>query len=87
MAAAQPTPEQQALMALQAEMQQTRAQLAVVSTRFDQLATAHTGLQAAHDLLRADSGRVLGERADEIKELERSLGAATQEATLRPSRP
>ena len=72
-AAPQGTQEQQALIALQGEMQQTRAQLALVSTRFDQLAGAHQNLQVAHDNLRADSDRVLGVRADEIKELERSL--------------
>ena len=67
------TPEQQALIALQAEMQQTRAQLATVSGRFDHLSAAHTALQAAHDLLRADASRVLGERGDQIHELERSI--------------
>ena len=69
------TPEQQALIALQAEMQQTRAQLQAVSVRFDGLSAAHTALQAAHDLLRSDSSRVLGERGDAIAELERSLAS------------
>ena len=57
MAAAAQTAEQQALIALQAEMAQTRAQLAVVSTHFDQMAAAHTALQTAHDQLRTDSSR------------------------------
>ena len=80
--AAPPTPEQQALVALQAEMADTRAQLAIVSTRFDQLAGMHTAAQAAHnalkvahDQLRADAGRVLGERANQIQGLERSLAS------------
>ena len=73
--AGQGTPEQQALAALQLEMQQTRAQMTVVATRFDQLAGAHQTLQAQHDALRADSDRVLGERAEQIKELERSIAS------------
>ena len=75
MAAQGATTEQQAMIALQQEMQQTRAQLAMVSSRFDQLATAHTALQQSHDALRSDSDRVLGERNDRIKELERSIGS------------
>ena len=75
MAAQGATTEQQAMIALQQEMQQTRAQLAMVSSRFDQLATAHTALQQSHDALRSDSDRVLGERNDQIKELERSIGS------------
>ena len=73
MAAVAQTPEQQALFALQTEMGQTRAQLGVVSARFDQLSAAHTALQAAHDALHADASRVLNERADEIRNLERSI--------------
>lgn len=69
------TPEQQALIALQNEMQQTRAQLAMVSQRFDGMNAAHTALQAAHDTLKIDAHRVLGERADQIAELERSIAS------------
>ena len=65
--------EQQALIALQTEMGQTRAQLAHVSSRFDQMAAAHASLQAAHDKLRDDAGRILNERQAEIQQLERSL--------------
>ena len=82
MAAAPQTAEQQALVALQQEMADTRAQLAVVSSRFDQLAGAHQAAQAAHnalkiahDQLRADAGRVLGERQTQIQDLERSLAS------------
>ena len=67
------TAEQQALIALQNETNQTRAQLAVVSTRFDQLSAAHTALQTAHDALHADASRVLQERADDIRGLEKSI--------------
>ena len=73
MAAQGMTPEQQALAALQAEMTNTRAQLALVSTRFDQLSAAHTALQGAHDNLHADASRVLNEGADELRALERSI--------------
>ena len=73
MAGAPQTAEQQALIALQGEMTQTRAQLQHVSARFDQLSTAHSALQAAHDALHNDASRVLNQRAEEIKELERSL--------------
>ena len=72
MAGAPQTAEQQALIALQGEMTQTRAQLQHVSTRFDQLNAAHSALQAAHDALHNDASRVLNQRAEEIKELERS---------------
>ena len=71
--AGQQSQEAQALIALQAEMIQTRAQLAHVSSRFDQMTAAHTALQAAHDRLREDAGRILGERANEIQQLERSI--------------
>ena len=70
---AQHTPEQQALVALQGELQQTRAQLVDFGARFDNLAAAHTGLQQAHDLLRYDSGNALTHRANEIKALETQL--------------
>ena len=56
-------------------MQQTRAQLAIVSSRLDQLTVARTTLQNSHDALRADSDRVLGERHDQIKELARAIGS------------
>ena len=70
---AQHTPEQQALVALQGELQQTRAQLVDFGARFDSLAAAHTGLQQAHDLLRYDSSNALTHRANEIKALETQL--------------
>ena len=75
MAGVAQTPEQQALIALQTEMGQTRAQLGVVSTRFDQLSAAHTALQNAHDALHADASRVLNERTEEIRGLERSIAS------------
>ena len=71
---AQQTPEQQAMIALQNEMATMRAQMNLVSTRYDQLNTAHSALQAAHESLRNDAGRVLNERAEEIKQLEKSIG-------------
>ena len=45
MAQQQLSAEQQALVALQAEMAQTRNQLATVAQRFDQLTGAHNALQ------------------------------------------
>ena len=75
--------EQQALIALQTEMGQTRAQLAHVSSRFDQMAAAHASLQAAHDKLRDDAGRILNERQAEIQQLERSLAGVLKKAALR----
>ena len=72
---AQHTPEQQAMIALQNEMQQMRGQMNLVSSRYDQLNNAHSALQVAHDQLRDDASRVLSERAEEIKQLERSIGS------------
>ena len=74
-AMAQHTPEQQAMIALQNEMQQMRGQMNLVSSRYDQLNNAHSALQVAHDQLRDDASRVLSERAEEIKQLERSIGS------------
>ena len=67
------TPQEQAMQGLQAEMQNTRAQLALVGQRFDTLASAHTALQTARDALRSETDRVLQRRADEIKNLEQSV--------------
>ena len=61
------------MIALQNEMQQMRGQMNLVSSRYDQLNNAHSALQVAHNQLRDDASRVLSEKAEEIKQLERSI--------------
>ena len=60
------TPAEQACQALQAELQQTRAHLA-------QLSTSHETLKTAHEALNSASHRLFGERAEQIQKSEDKL--------------
>ena len=60
------SPEQQALLALQNELQQSRGQVFSLTQRFDALATAHQNLNA-------ESDRLFREKSDQIAALEGRL--------------
>ena len=60
------TPVEQAMVALQAEMANTRAQLTHVSQRFDQMAGAHAALQQAHEALRVHTDQAAQRKMEEL---------------------
>ena len=60
------TPEQQALIVLQNELNQTRAQVVLITQSHDQL-------KAAHDALNAAAQSALQQRAQEIAQMENHL--------------
>ena len=62
------TPEQQALVALQQELAQSRAQVLAVTQRLDQLTQSHQQLNSEAD-------RLFREKADQISALETRLSA------------
>ena len=62
------TPEQQALVALQQELDQSRAQVLAVTQRLDQLTQSH-------QLLNSEADRLFREKADQISALETRLSA------------
>ena len=62
------TPEQQALVALQHELAQSRAQVLAVTQRLDQLTQSH-------QLLNSEADRLFREKADQISTLETRLSA------------
>ena len=66
--AAQGSPEQQALAALQQELAASRAQTLQLSQRFDALATTHQSLNS-------ESDRLFREKSDQIAQLEQRLMA------------
>jgi hypothetical protein len=74
------SPEQQALLALQTELQQSRGQVLALTQRFDALA-------AAHQTLNAEADRLFREKSDQITALEGRLTQTLFQAGLRPSRP
>ena len=73
--AAQGSPEQQALAALQQELAASRAQTLQLTQRFDALATAHQSLNSEAD-------RLFRKKSDQIASLEHRLTATLSKQTF-----
>jgi hypothetical protein len=69
------SPEQQALMALQTELQQSRGQVLALTQRFDALA-------AAHQSLNSEADRLFREKSDQIAALEGRLSQTLNKQTF-----
>ena len=69
------TPTQQAMAALQQELELSRNQVLALTRRVDELSNKHGDLTAAHNHLHSESDRLFKQRHDEISALEAKLSA------------
>lgn len=76
------SPEQQAILALRQEMDDTRNQLLQVSQNYDGLQQAHTQLKQAHNQLEQTAAGLLQSQQDRVSELEKKMDQGQQKQRI-----